>query len=210
MDIQIIRDDSKTLIDHVEQYHYLHKYPDPRSLPFGYRIEINGSRYASSDGRLYGFLVIKKLQHHKQAGLFGYDDLPTAWQVLDLARVWVHPELQRKIFNGHALGVFSQAVSKLWQPVGKPDQRMSRLQADWLEHHPPVYPKLPYHIRVLISYCQLDHHDGTGYKASGFKSIGRTNDGEKEIYVRHFRQPKYVWRGVYQPELPLQMMAMAY
>lgn len=207
MNVTIKRDDSNILQAHVRQYHYLHKWPDPRSLPFAYRIEVNG-RSLASDGRLFGLLVLKKLQHHKQRDLFGYDGLPTAWQVLDLARVWIHPELQRHQENGHALAIFSRAVSQLWQPVGKPDQRMTRLQADWLAHHPPVYPDLPYHIRILVSYCQLDHHDGTGYRAAGLRSVGYTNDGEKEIYVKRFRQPKYIWRGTYQPSLPIAAMAL--
>lgn len=202
MDITIWRDDSLLLREHVEKYHYLRKWPDPRSLPFGYRIEVNGSSHAG-DGRLFGLLVLKKLQHHKQRSLFGYGDLPTAWQVLDLARVWIHPELQYQQANGHALAIFSRAVSQLWQPVGKPDQRMTRLQADWLQHHPPVFPELPYHVRLLVSYCQLDHHDGTGYRAAGFESFGFTTDGEKEIYIRHFRQPKYIWQGFYQPQLSI-------
>lgn len=200
MKVEIKRDDSQILRDHVEKYHYLHKWPDPRSLPFAYRVLVDGRLFAE-DGRLYGLLVLKKLQHHKQRGLFGYGDMPTAWQVLDLARVWIHPSLQRRQTNGHALAIFSRAVSRLWQPAGKPDARMNRLQADWLDHHPPVFPNLPYHIRILVSYCQLEHHDGTGYRAAGLRSIGLTNDGEKEIYVKYFRQPKYAWRGLYQPAL---------
>src|SRR5690554_4268455 len=86
---------------HCEQYHYLHRYPDPRSLPFGYVLEVDGEQRAD-DGRLLGLVVLKKPQHHRQRGLFGDEGLPTAWQVLDLARVWVHPALQR-MENGHAL-----------------------------------------------------------------------------------------------------------
>lgn len=193
MHIRLIRDDSNFLVHHVETFHYLHRWPDGRSLPFGYRIEVDGEDKAD-DGRLLGLLVMKKPQHHKQRDLFGYGDSPTSWQVLDLARVWIHPQLQRKQDNGHALAVFSRAVSRLWQPVGKADQRMTRLQADWLAHHPPRFPELPYHIRIIMSYCQLEHHDGASYKASGFKNIGITNDGAKEIYVRHLHQPKMVWR----------------
>ncbi len=196
----IVRDDSELLVEHAWKYHYLHKWPAPLSLPFGYRIEVDGQRVAS-DGRLYGFLVIKKLQHHRQQQLFGYDGLPTSWQILDLARVWIHPDLQHKQANGHALSVFSRSVSQLWQTVGQPDWRMNRLQADWLQHHPPRFPELPYHILLLVSYCQLDHHDGTAYKAAGFESIGLTNDGSKEIYIRRFRQPKYRWQGWYQKRL---------
>ena len=200
MDVWIFRDNSRLLREHVEKYHYLHKWPDGRSLPFAYRIEVDGRRYAS-DGRLCGLLVLKKLQHHRQRGVFGYDDLPTAWQVLDLARVWIHPELQRKQENGHAMAVFSRAVSRLWQTTGKPDHRLNRLQSDWLEHHPPRYPELPYHIRVLLSYCQLDHHDGISYRAAGFCSIGFTDDGKKEVYMRRFRHPKAVWSGYRQLSL---------
>lgn len=193
MDVQLIRNDSHMLRHHIEKYHYLHEWPHPRSLPFGYCVQINGRRYAS-DGRLFGVLVMKKPQHHRQKNLFGYEGLPTAWQVLDLARVWLHPELQKAQPNGHAACLFSRAVSRLWQPVGRPDQRLRRVQADWLSHHPPRFPDLPYHILVLLSYCQLSHHDGVGYRAAGFQSIGKTSDGEKEIYVRRLPAPKYVWR----------------
>ena len=192
MKIEITRNDSDELRGHVELYHYLHKWPDPRSLPFAYHITVDGRKYAP-DGRLNGLLVLKKPQHHKQRDLFGYDGLPTAWQVLDLARVWINPYWQRKE-AGHSLCVFSRAVSRLWQSAGKGDWRTSRLQLDWLEHHPPVFPELPYHIRVLISYCQLEHHDGVGYRASGFQSIGLSSDKEKEVYVRPFPVPKHVWR----------------
>jgi hypothetical protein len=202
MNIKIIRDDSPVIRDHVEQYHYLHKYPDPRSLPFAYRIEVDGKMVAT-DGRLLGLLVVKKPQHHRQRNLFGYRDLPTSWQILDLARVWIHPQLQYHQSNGHSLAIFSRAVSRLWQPTGKPHQRLLRLQEDWLDHHPPRFPHLPYHIRILISYCQLEHHDGTGYKAAGFKSIGLSNDGEKEVFIRQLANPKYNWqpRGYYQKAL---------
>jgi hypothetical protein len=190
---------------HVEQYHYLHKWPDPRSLPFAYRITINGREFAP-DGRLCGVLVLKKPQHQRQRGLFGYPGEPTAWQVLDLARVWINPEFQGTTHKGHSLSVFSQAVSKLWQPVGPPDQRLRRLQRDWLEHHPPRYPNRPYHIRILISYCQLNHHQGTAYRASGFKSIGYTSDGTKECYLKALPQPKYKWVGWHQPVLSRDMV----
>ncbi len=192
MDVQITRNDSDELRGHVERFHYLHKWPDPRSLPFAYHITIDGRKYAP-DGRLNGLLVLKKPQHHKQRDLFGYDDLPTSWQVLDLARVWIHPYWQRKE-AGHSLCIFSRATSRLWQPTGKGDWRTNRLQLDWLDHHPPVFPALPYHILILLSYCQLAHHDGVGYRAAGFKSIGLSSDGEKEVYVRPFGKPKYIWQ----------------
>jgi hypothetical protein len=178
----------------VERDHYLHRYPDPRSLPFAYRLGVDGAMSAG-DGRPYGVVVMKKLQHHKQHGLFGYPGLPTAWQVLDLARVWVHPELQAPYWLGtnrkgeprrNTLNVFSRMVSAV----------LRRLQLDWLEHHPPVFPELPYHVTLVVSYCELEHHDGTGYRAANFDLWPElTRDGEKEIYYRRLRAPRLRWRA---------------
>lgn len=183
----VVRCDDAELVRHVEQYHYLHRWPDPRSLPFGYALEVAGQRY-QADGRLSGLVVFKKPQHHRQAGLFGYPGLPTAWQVLDLARVWIHPDLQ---IGG--LNVFSRMISRA----------LHRVQWDWLEHHPPVFPHLPYHITLIISYCELAHHDGVAYRASGFERWGISGDGKKEVYVRRLKAPLKRWipRGVYQPPL---------
>ncbi len=181
---QVARCDDTELIEHVERYHYLHRWPDPRSLPFGYALEVEGQRHMS-DGRLAGVVVFKKPQHHKQRGLLGYPDLPTSWQVLDLARVWIHPDLQ---LDG--LNVFSRMVSKA----------IRRVQWDWLEHHPPVFPLLPYHITLIISYCELAHHDGTAYRASGFTRVGLSSDGKKEVYIRRLTAPLKSWT----PRRPVQ------
>jgi hypothetical protein len=176
--IQVHRNDSAELRDHVECYHYLHRWPAPLSLPFGYTLEVDGKRH-QRDGRLSGLVVMKKPQHNKQAGLFGYPGLPTAWQILDLARVWIHPDLQRP-----GLCVFSQMVSQV----------LRRVQQDWLEHHPPYYPDLPYDVLLIISYCELAHHDGTSYRASGFTRLGLTDDGTKELYCRRLQAPRKAWR----------------
>ncbi|HML23559.1 MAG TPA: hypothetical protein PKD09_18020 [Aggregatilinea sp.] len=184
MNITIDRDDSFELRQHVEDYHYLHRWPDPRSLPFGYVLTVDGQR-CQEDGRLSGLVVFKKPQHHRQAGLFGYPDLPTSWQVLDLARVWVHPDLQQP-----GLNVFSRMVGRA----------IRRVQWDWLDHHPPVFPERPYHITLIISYCELAHHDGTAYRASGFGRWGMTADGSKELYIRQLTPPRKRWR----PSRPVQ------
>lgn len=174
---------------HCEAYHYLRRWPDARSLPFGYYLQYEDSDRAP-DGRLWGMVVFKKPQHHQQRGLFGYAGLPTSWQVLDLARVWVHPSLQHKE-GGHSLCIFSQMVGRA----------IRRVQTDWLEHHPPRYPDLPYHIEVIISYCDLSHHDGKAYRASGFTWNGFTSDKSKEVYYRRLAPPLKRW----QPTAPVQM-----
>lgn len=192
-----------TVIQHCKDFHYLHRWPDARSLPFGYALEYNGSFYAS-DGRLNGLVVFKKLQHHQQRGLFGYKGLPTSWQVLDLARVWIHPSLQTKR-DGHALCIFSQMIGRLLHQSGH--ERLSPVQRNWLQHHPPRFPDQPYHIEVVISYCDLGHHDGVAYRASGFKWNGYTSDRTKEVYYRTLKTPRADWRDLTeQPaQLPLFM-----
>lgn len=187
MNLIVYRRDDGILRQHIEDYHYMHRWPDPRSLPFGYALQVDGENLMP-DGRLCGLVVMKKPQHHRQQGLFGYPPLPTSWQVLDLARVWIHPDLQQP-----GLNVFSQMVGRA----------LRRVQWDWLEHHPPVFPMLPYHITLIISYCELAHHDGTAYRASGFERFGFTQDGEKEIYIRRLQAPLKRWASGYDAQLPL-------
>ncbi|NJL53927.1 hypothetical protein HC928_01390 [bacterium] len=202
--ITITRDDSETVYLAIQREHYLHRWPDPRSLPFAYRLYVDG--YPPEIGNLpHGVIVFKKPQHQRQRGLFGYIGLPTHWQVLDLARVWINPALQRKQANGHASNLFSQFTSAA----------IRRVQWGWLDHHPPRYPDLPYHIRVIVSYCDLAHHDGTAYRASNFRWIGYTSDRTKEVYARHLRVPHKSWspamcdRAI-QPGLPGFNMPLRY
>ena len=188
---------------HCEQYHYLHRWPDPRSLPFAYVLEVDGEIYAP-DGRLFGLTVFKKPQHHQQRGLFGHKGLPTSWQVLDLARVWIHPHLQAKQ-DGHALCIFSQMLGRLMHQSGH--ERLCAVQRDWLDHHPPRFPNEPYHTEVIISYCDRNHHDGVAYRASGFTWNGYTADRTKEVYYKLLKSPRADWREVTQQPAQLPLFA---
>ncbi len=191
MNLSVTRDDGPGLRKCVETQHYLHNWPHAKSLPFGYRLRVDGGELAP-DGMMWGAVVLKKPQQGKMRGLFGYAGLPTAWQVLDLARVWVNPCLQRKE-GGHALCVFSQMVGLV----------MRRVQQDWLVHHPPRFSNEPYHIVTIISYCDLAHHDGVAYRASGFRWHGFSSDRTMEVYVRHLRAPKKRWQPVRPAQMPL-------
>lgn len=170
-----------------ETRHYLQRYPDPRSLPMAYLLGVD-YQWCDEQGLPFGVIVFKHPQHSRQRGLFGYTGLPTCWQVLDMARVWVNPVLQQP-----GLNVFSQMVSLA----------LRRVQWDWLEHHPPVFPNLPYHIELIISYCELAHHDGTAYRACSFERAGKTTDGTKELYVKRLKPPRKRWTPTeaYQPPL---------
>lgn len=192
---RVVRDDGDRVKQVIVEDHYLQRWPDARSLPFAYRLipTLEGLGHCAEDGRPFGVVVFKKPQHQQQRGLFGYSGLPTSWQVLDLARVWVHPTLQRKREDGHAACTFSQMVGLA----------IRRVQQDWLIHHPPRYPELPYHIEVIVSYCDLQHHDGTAYRASGFRWIGYTTDRKKEVYARNLLPPLKRWRMPGDVQIPL-------
>lgn len=185
----------------IEANHYLHRWPIAKSLPFAYRLEVDGKAKAP-DGRPLGILVYKKLQHQVQTGLFGRPGLITAWQVVDLARVWVHPCLQSEDWHPPLRTEFWEYEDRsgrpaLWgqnifsQMVALSYKRVNR---DWLEHHPPRFPGLPYHLRLILSYCDRKHHQGTGYKAAGFEFWGVTSDGKKDIYIKRLRQPYWSWK----------------
>lgn len=181
MTFDVFRDDSDLVKRTCVEKHYLKRWPDPRSLPFAYSLAVSGT--IAIEGWPWGIMVFKKPQHHRQRGLFGYPGLPTAWQVLDLARVWINPVLQGKQLNGHSICAFSRMFALVTRQI----------QRDWLIHHPPVFPNLPYHVELLISYAQLDHHDGTAYRACNFTRLDLTKDGLKDLFIRKLRRPNWRW-----------------
>lgn len=191
MKLQLARDDGEMVRRAIEEEHYLHRYPDPRSLPFSYRLIYYGFDDDEAD-LPWGVITFKKPQHHRQRGLFGYDGLPTAWQVLDMARVWVNPLLQVQE-NGHSLCIFSRMVSMALRRVGW----------DWLEHHPPRYPGEPYHIELILSYCDRQHHDGKEYRACSFSQYFPVGNSGKELYYRPLKPPRKAWQPTKPYQLPL-------
>jgi hypothetical protein len=190
MQVELIRAKTPHLlaavIERCEKDHYLKRWPDPRSLPFAYVVKVDGQTHAP-DGRINGLLVFKKLQHHKQRGLFGYPGLPTAWQVLDMARVWIHPDHQRP-----GLNLFSRAVG----------MAMKRVQRDWIDHHPPRFPDLPYHVELIVSYADYTYHRGTSYRACNFVKWGEADN--KSCFIYRLKTPRWSWvPSMAWSELPL-------
>lgn len=88
--------------------------------------------------------------------MFGYPGLPTKWQVLSLARLWLHDDLPH---NSETV-VIAKALKLV--------------QHRWLEVHPPRFLDEPYHVRRIISYADTRYHRGTIYRAANFREDGRT------------------------------------
>ena len=173
--------------DLVAQHHYLHRPPDVRTMPEGYRILVR--RDVDKRGHfLVGLLIFGRPQCTRLYPWFGsVEDVATdraevtRWQVLNLARVWLDPRFQ-------AGGPFC------WQDYvpGYTDRRglwrstlastaiglaLDRVSFDYLVRRPPVFVDEPYRIEYVLSYCDTRLHLGTIYAASGFELFRMNSDG---------------------------------
>ena len=137
------------------RHHYMHRAVHHRACPFGWRVSFDGQGKLS-DGAPAGFIMFASVHFTRLAGVFGYPGLPTKWQTLSLARLWLHDDLPH---NSETV-VIAKAL------------RM--VQRRWLEVHPPRYLDEPYHVRVILSYADTRYHQGTIYRAANFREDGRT------------------------------------
>ncbi len=147
--------DRDWLNEMASQHHYLHRPVHRRSCPFGWGVLWDGELY-QPDGLPSGFIVFASVHFTRLRGEFGYPGLPTKWQVLCLARLWLHDTLPR---NSETC-VIAKALKMV--------------QRRWLEVHPPRYLDEPYHIVKVISYADTRYHQGTIYRAANFREYGRT------------------------------------
>lgn len=187
--------------DLVTREHYLHRAVHWRAHPFAYRVEL--------DGEVCGVIVMATPHWTKQKRLFGYPGLPTKWQVLVVSRVWLDPSVQLRQANGHANNVASCALARM----------LKQVQRDWLEHHPPVFPDDPYHIRLIIAHADTSQgHEGVIYTAANFELWGETknsrrrhttrgedNGARKLIYVYRLKRPRWEPEFYYQVPLPAEI-----
>ena len=84
--------------------------------------------------------------------------------VLELARVWISPDVQQHTLidshgSSHAVSVASCAIGKA----------LRRARQDWLRR----YPNLP-DIWVVVSWADTEHHEGIIYKAANFIAQGKS------------------------------------
>lgn len=159
--VNLIPSGRDTLNDLAMAYHYMHRSVHRRASPFGYLVEFDGQA-AMPDGTPVGFIIFASIHFIRQRGLFGYPDLPTKWQVLSLARFWLHDDLPRN--------VATVVLGKCLRVRGH--ERISQIGLKWLRVHPPRYPDEPYHVRLIVTYVDKTHgHEGTIYKAANFEYI---------------------------------------
>lgn len=169
----------------VVQHHYLHSRVDPRARPMAYLIHCGD--------HLAGTVMLGIPHATKCAGWWGYSGLPTQWQVVDLNRIWLHPDVQRggRFCEPDLVPGFVDRRG-VWQPAVASwaiSEVLNRVQADRVRLWPPVLLSKPYQILLAISYHDPRYHRGTIYKVSN----------AEPMYLGPDRQPvpgpsgKYGW-----------------
>lgn len=202
-----------------ELYHYMHRCVHPKSCPFGWSLNWQGNTLRP-DGRPNAFIIYASIHYTRLKNQFGYEGLPTRWQVLSLARLWIHPDFQAsgKLYDSNILPGFTDRKGVFRSTLATEIMRLSleQVQRRWIEVHPPRFPDQPYHIRKIISYADTEFFSGSIYRAFGFKEIGRTISqkrhkgsrgpgmGEHELICFVYDLPEPSWS--YEPiqlEMPL-------
>lgn len=147
----------------VAMHHYLRRPVDPRARPMAYII-----RRAACN---VGTVTVGIPHATKCRGWWGYSGTPTQWQVVDLARIWLSPELQaggRWCEPGQVPGYVDRRG--VWRPTVATwaiAEVLARVQRDRVALWPPVYPHEPYHILLAVSYHDPAYHRGTIYRHAG-------------------------------------------
>jgi hypothetical protein len=156
----------------VVAHHYLHQRVHDTCSPMAYVV-----RHAAIEEPI-GTLIVSRLEStacYDQASRLTYGSAADVasgraqynrWELLNLARVWLDPCVQR----GGAHHV-EHGASTLIRAL------MQRVHYDWLQHLPPVDVEQPYQLRVLVSYCDTRVHTGYIYRASRFKLARRNARG---------------------------------
>jgi hypothetical protein len=169
----------------VTQHHYLYQPVDSRCSPLAYDVVL----YAGHSDYRAGVLIFGRPEATRcYDGKLTYGSLKDVetgraqydrWTILNLARVWLHPSVQRggafcspDFIPGYT-DRRGQWRSTLASTVV--EMALARVGYDYLCTRPPCFPEEPYQISICLSYCDRRLHRGTIYRAAGFE-LSRTNE----------------------------------
>lgn len=156
----------------IEWGHYLHKMPDPRTSYETYQVWFRDDEV--------GALVFGRPEATRCGDWYGsVEDVAagrcevTRWQVLNLARVWIHPLYQMggRRYDPQYLPGYTDRRG-VWRSTLASDMLKASLPGirwNYLEYRPPCFLDEPYELRWLLSYCDTRLHRGTIYQAAGFE-----------------------------------------
>jgi hypothetical protein len=161
--------------EQVTRFHYLKKPVDVRCSIQGYIIFLDLCRV--------GCLLFGRPESVRCTGWYGgVEDVLsgtcriTRWQILNLARVWLDPMIQRG--GEHYIpNAATQVIA----------QALQCIPYDYLRARPPVFLDEPYEITECLSYCDTRIHRGTLYKAANFHLV-RENSKGIQTYSRPLRR----------------------
>lgn len=146
--------------EQVAQHHYLHRPVDPRCSPVAYLV-------LDADEQRVGCLMFGRPQASRVNGWYGdVADVEagrcplTRWQVINLARIWLDPLIQR----GGAQFIENAATQVI-------ALALRHIVSDFLLVHPPCFLDEPYELRECLSYLDVRQHRGTLYRAANFQLI---------------------------------------
>lgn len=178
----------------VTEFHYLRQPVHPQARPMVYVVELYGVRL--------GLCMVGIPHATLNKRWWGYKGQPTQWQVADLSRVWLSPEVQAggalcwsPIVPGYTdrKGIF-RPTTATWL-IG---EVLARVQQDRVAMWPPVFLEQPYHIELVIAYHDPAYHKGTIYRLAGAEPMyvdkdGRACPGSTGKFGWCWRLPKPEW-----------------
>lgn len=170
----------------VTDHHYLHRPVDARCSVEGYWVRLGVHR--SCQQITGGLFLLGRPEATRVNGWYGsIEDTVTGrcdvtrWQVLNLARVWVHPNFQPGgiEFNAGMLPGFVDRKGQFRSTLASSaiSAMAARVGFDYLMRRPPCFLDEPYEIRWLMSYCDTRLHKGTIYREAGFELYRTNRDG---------------------------------
>lgn len=165
--------------------HYLHQPVDSRCSVEGYAVT------HSDIGRI-GLFIFGRPEATVCRDWYGsVDDVRsgkrevTRWQVLNLARVWLSPDVQGggKYYSPDLLPGFCDRKGMWHSTLASSAIRiaMQTIGFDYLVSRPPCFLDEPYEIKWLLSYCNTKLHRGVIYAAAGFE-LYRTNNNNIQTW----------------------------
>jgi len=154
--------------------HYLHRPVDTRCSLLVYLVLLGQERV--------GTLIFGRPEAQRVNGWYGsVDDVAAGhcplirWQVLNLARIWLHPRIQAggpDYIENAATFVIAQALR--------------RVVVEYLLLYPPCFLGEPYELVDCLSYCDSRVHIGILYRAANFHLV-RENERGIQTYARPLR-----------------------
>ncbi len=170
----------------VTVHHYLRRPVDVRTMPEGYKVMLRVPSIRAS--QRVGLLLFGRPECTRCTGFFGSIEdvqavrgMVTRWQVLNLSRVWLSPEVQPggRFHSPDYLPGFTDRHG-VWRSTLASvviAEAARRIRLDYLLARPPCYLDEPYQLLWLISYCDTSQHRGTIYAAAGFSEFRRNARG---------------------------------